>query len=152
MHMYSYHANAAAAKSCRTMHAVRVQSRAAEDAMSSTAEPLVCLGAYRCLPLSKARRITKQGWRDALPNVSLRDNFDANFDEPEVRNAMRCSPAHPKELWNVSGAVSDVSELLNGLDWTDQPQSRCALPARLPSQSTHAEKPLAFCAQNGLGA
>lgn len=141
MHMYSYHANAAAAKSCRTMHAVREQSRAAEDAMSSTAEPLVCLGAYRCLPLSKARRITKQGWRDALPNVSLRDNFDAN-----------CSPVHPKELWNVSGAVSDVSELLNGLDWTDQPQSRCALPARLPSQSTHAEKPLAFCAQNGLGA
>ncbi|EOD11840.1 hypothetical protein EMIHUDRAFT_214166 [Emiliania huxleyi CCMP1516] len=108
--------------------------------MSSTAEPLVCLGAYRCLPLSKARRITKQGWLDALPNVSLRDNFDANCllcDEPEVRNAMRCSPAHPKELWNVSGAVSDVSELLNGLDWTDQPQSRMGwVPSLLPGSQT----------------
>ena len=92
-------------------------------AWTAGTEPLVCLGSQPCHPLStmSPRIAMRGGWRGALPNTSLVDQRGVNCllcDEPAVRQAMGCSHLHPREMWDLSGGVSNVTALGPGLDWT----------------------------------
>ncbi len=86
-------------------------------------KPIVCLGAQHCGPITTMAPYiaSRGGWLAALPNASLIEQGRTNCllcDEPSVKEAMRCSDKYPREIWNLAGAVSSVSALAPGLNWS----------------------------------
>lgn len=95
------------------------------SSMAQPHEPLVCIGARRCLGLSLQVALlatTQSSWRDALAPNNLTHVSSWKFgtpeafcDQPNVRIAMSRSALFPNETWDMRHAVQRIQQLQGDL-------------------------------------